>query len=358
MDLGSTLRRGAIAVALAVMVAIPAGSTAAASPTACKVKNVTRGGTYTSLGAAVKNARNGNKLSVRGTCITGRTLIAKRLTIYGVRNATSGPPTLRGTSWGPTLMIQGETSVIVKGLTIKGRKDVVLPANRRGGGIYVGEGCKLTLQNVTVKEFRSNGFGGGIATEGGTVRLLGTTRIQGNKAASGGGIWASYAKIVMQGKSVVRWNKGDGIRSDGPVTMKWESAVSGNTGSGISGGDPTRLFDRASIHHNSERGIVGATAVLRNSAAVHHNSDGGIRAEAVELHDNATVRDNAADTGAGLLEFEALEMSGNATITGNTAKFNGGGLFHRSRATLTGVTCAPAPGANVYDNAPNDCYDY
>ncbi len=50
-------------------------------------------------------------------------------------------------------------------------------------------------------------------------------------------------------------------------------------------------------------------------------------------------------------------MNDSSTVTANSSQYGlSGGLYAHSWATLVGVTCAPASGANVFGNSPGDCY--
>ena len=131
-----------LALALALPLLVPAQPTDAASAKACVVRNVKRGDTYGSLAAAIKQAKNRDKLTVRGICPGRAKIINKKLTIVGVRTKTSGPPTLKGTGKAPVLYIAGDfAAVSLKRLTVKGKATQVLDFD--GGGIW--NGGRLTL---------------------------------------------------------------------------------------------------------------------------------------------------------------------------------------------------------------------
>ena len=66
------------ALSASLLVALVGAPAAAASPTACRVKNLDTGVTKRNLQKAVRAARKGHRLTVRGTC-HGTTSIGKRL---------------------------------------------------------------------------------------------------------------------------------------------------------------------------------------------------------------------------------------------------------------------------------------
>ncbi len=274
----------ALSMALALPLVLPAAPAWAAAPKACKVRNVTRGGSYTSLAAAVKAARSGNRLTVRGTC-PGKTRISnKKLTIVGVRTSKSGAPTLRGRGTGPVLTLAGDfAKVTLQKLVIKGIANQALGYD--GGGIY-NNGGRLTLKHVTIKEFKTKRYGGGIYNVDSDVFLVGYTKIHGNKASNGAGIYNNSGKIVVTDSSAVLLNKGVGISSEGNL----------------------------------------AELQLRSKASVRKNTGGGVAAAGkVTMWGQAVISGNSAEEGAGFNGSAALTMNDSSSIKWNSAVYDGGG---------------------------------
>ncbi len=330
----------ALSISLALPLALPADPVDAAYAKACKVRNVTRGGSYSSLAAAVKQARNRNKLTVRGTC-TGKTRITnKKLTIVGVRTSTSGTPTLKSNGKGSVLTISGDFAVVtLRNLTIRGRATQVVGYD--GGGIF--NMSRASLRGVTVKGFRTKGQGGGIFNLEGTLRLLGNTKIKNNKGADGSGIYNNSGTVVMGGSSAVAFNRGTGIGSDGKFSvleMRPQSSVRNNAGTGVSSTlGKVRMFNKSRISGNRAREGAG----FRGSSAL-------------TMNDRSSITGNTAtEVGGGVFTDGTLTMKGSSSISGNTA-LQGGGVYAQSWATLVGVTCAPEASANVFGNSPDDCY--
>jgi predicted outer membrane repeat protein len=323
----ATALAGILAAGLLVAMA-PAEPVSGATPKACKVRNVTRGVTYGSLAAAVNKARNGNKLTVKGTCKGSTTITDKRLTILGVRTKKSGAPTLFSNGKASVLKIKGPKSVVaLKKLSVKGNPNKVLTFE--GGGIRVRRG-KLTLHNTVVRGFTVSRWAGGISAYFATVKLLGNSTVRNNIAAGhGGGIYAEgHGQIVMTGTSSVQRN------------------VSNNDGAGIDlEGGNLIMFDQSSI--------------VDNHCLPSGDGDGGgvySEGDTVAMFGSSTIARNSARSGGGVLAQSRLEMSPTSSITDNTARIDGGGLKGVSLFFVpVGVVCAPAPNANVYGNSPDQC---
>ncbi len=323
----ATALAGVMAAGLVVAMA-PAERASAATPKACKVRNVTKGASYGSLAAAVKKARRGNKLTVKGTCKGSTTIVDKRLTIVGIRTKKSGVPKLLSNGRASVLSIKGPTSVVaLKKLSIKGNPDRVLPF--QGGGIRVRR-AKLTLHDTVVRGFTVSRWAGGIAAYGATVKLLGNSTVRDNFAAGhGGGIYLEgHGQIVMTGTSSVQRN------------------VSNNDGGGIDlEGGSLIMFDQSSI--------------VDNHALPSGDGDGGgvySEGDAVAMYGSSTIARNSARYGGGVLAQSRLEMSPTSSITDNSARIDGGGAKGVSGFFVpVGMVCAPEANANVFGNTPDQC---
>ena len=336
---------------LALALVLPGAQAAGASPSACQVKNVSRGGTYSSLAVAVNKARNGNRLTVRGTCVGKTTITNKKLRVTGVWTKASGTPTLRGNGKGPVLYIGGDyADVTVRKLTIRGNSSQSLGYN--GGGLF-NVLARTTLENVTIKDFKTRKYGGGIALEEGVVRLTGTTSVFRNQADYGGGVYNNSGTVIVSGSSSVRNNTargGGGIVTEGGLArlwLKWNGSVRNNRALSGAGGGLSAGYGGATL--------MGHASVTGNTAAA---AAGGIdSAGTLTLAGYSAVTGNTAgEEGGGIRIGSKLTMSPASSVSGNTALY-GGGVKSQSDSTLTGVVCAPATGANVFDNTPDDCHD-
>jgi len=353
-----------IVAAVGLAMTVPSGSVSAASPRACKVRNVTRGGSYSKLGAAVKAARLKDKLTVRGTCKGSTIIRRKSLTIVGIRSRRSGTPTLLTTGWRRPLAVQGvrSTRVTLKSLTLRGSPDKIMI---HLGGIQI-DGGTVTLKDVTVRDFKARGEGAGIHLHRGTLRLLGTTRVVWNdsKAWSGGGIYNGDT-VVMTNTSQVSHNhsgkSGGGILNGGTLTMKKSSSVQANSatssGSACAVGPVCGAAGGISSPAGSVLTMKGDSSVSGNTAGL---DAGGIWTNGIlVLGGNSSVSGNQASRwGGGVLVHSQLTMQDSSSITGNSAAA-GGGLMAALSPTLVDVVCAPpAIGANVFGNTPDDCDSY
>jgi hypothetical protein len=345
VDVGSQQLRLIIAAALVLMLAAPVLSSPTtalgASPQACVVKNVTRGGKYTSFDKAIKRARNKDRLTVRGVCRARAGIANKKLTIAGVRTATSGPATLKGTGRGPVLKVGGDfANVLLKNLVIRGKRAQVLDYD--GGGLYQVNG-RLSLRNVIVKDFKGTPqvHGGGIHNTEGVLRLLGTTTVRTNRGY-GAGIYDNSGTVILRGRSVVRNNRGAGIVGIGPFAR-------------------VHLYDKASVSDNAGTGVQVSegTVTMHGRSTIRDNSaenGGGIRSHSLSMSDQASIRGNSATFEAGgVWVGDHLKMRDAAVVTGNHAGVRAGGLKADLSDTLDGVVCDTGSGGNVRGNTPDDC---
>jgi hypothetical protein len=190
---------GGLALAATLVVAAPA---AAASPTACRVKNLDTGVTRASLQEAHDAAKKGHRLTVRGVC-AGPTTIRKSLVISGIRTKSSGRPILDGKLSGSVVTVNEGVKVTMKSLTLRyGLAD-------SGGGIY--NSGTLVLRDVVVRANTAAFWGGGgvFNDYGGIITLNGSSSIRGNIAQSGGGV-DNPGTMVMNGSSSIRQNTATG----------------------------------------------------------------------------------------------------------------------------------------------------
>jgi hypothetical protein len=329
---------GGLALAASLVAATPA---AAASPTACRVKDLDTGVTKASLQKAHDAAKKGHRLTVRGVC-AGPTTIRKSLAISGIRTKSSGTPILDGKLSGSVVTVKRGVKVTMKSLAIRyGATDWA------GGGIY-NEG-RLVLRDVVVRANTAD-WGGGVASiNGGSLTLNGSSSIRGNSAEWSGGV-ASTGTFVMNGSSAIRANSasvgGGGVSNErGTLTMNGSSSIEGNTAANSGGG----VANYGALVMNDSSSIEGNTAQVAGGV----QNDGTL-----VMKDSSSIRQNtAANWIAGVDNRGTLRMRGSAAITANVTAGPGGGVYNHDGSTLDGVRC-PMPGAkaNVRNNTPDDCY--
>ena len=174
----------------------------------------------------------------------------------------------------------------------------------QGAGIYVSEGCELTISGGTITGNRADqiagggyGFGGGIENHG-TMTITGGT-ITGNTAGQFGG----------------------GIHNEGTLTMTG-GTIADNT-AGTYGG---------AIYSNSTVSISGATL----SGNTAQTGGGAICTEGTLTLDGVTISGNNAQNGGGIYLFGTgtVQLQGACSITGNTASIYGKDVYQNLGTTL------------------------
>jgi hypothetical protein len=197
---------------------------------ACRVRNARSGAIKGNLQAAVRAARAGDRLVLRGTC-RGTTTIGKQLSVRGTQNKRSRTPTLAGMGRGPVLTVRPGAKVAVTGITVRGGA-----ADRAAGILNRG---RLTLKDVVVRGNKAREAAGGIANKG-QLELRGKTSVRGNRSGGHAG-------------GVLNW---------GTLVLSYGTRINGNQAATSGGG----LDDRGTvtapgcgrkIHHNSPDDCVG-----------------------------------------------------------------------------------------------------
>ena len=201
---------------------------------------------------------------------------------------------------------------------------MTLSGNNANRVFKVTSGKSLTLRNITVANGLTNGYGGGVYVEGGSLTVENST-FTGNSAAGsagyGGAIYnfgtSLITNSVITGNSA--GNQSGGIANHGSPSLTGNltltnSTVSGNTSQGEGGG------------------LVGAeysTTVLTSSTVTANSVDG---------------------SGGGIRQFGngAVSLS-NTIVAGNTASTSGPNLYgvitsndYNLIGDVTGATFTPA----------------
>jgi hypothetical protein len=241
----------------ALLVPLVASSATAASPSACRVKNVKTGKVTKSLQAAVKKARRGHRLTVRGIC-HGSTYVGKSLSIAGVRTKGSGRPTLDADAKDTVLKVKLGVRVTITDLRIRDGK-----AAR--GGVFT-DGVLTMWGSSSIRGNQASLGGGGVDTDG-VLRLRGSSSIRDNETDGEGGGVRNGDDLVLHDTSSISGNEaehGGGVWSDGAITMKDSSSIHHNTASTGGGGiwnDGGSVVDATcgsggNVHDNSPNDCV------------------------------------------------------------------------------------------------------
>lgn len=95
-------------------------------------------------------------------------------------------------------------------IDMKGASDSALGGPNFGGGLYVRDRVEVTLLNSSVSGFYASSTGGGVLLQGSSgdpglyprLHLRNDSVVSYNKATFGGGIYSSYARVIMSGAQV------------------------------------------------------------------------------------------------------------------------------------------------------------
>lgn len=373
----------AVAVAAGGGLAIP--SVAAAKAVPCTVTIGSR--SYTELGTALSDARDGDTLTLRGVC-PGPVAIGYDITLRGA------PMTYYGNPLDPKIAVGGPALAVlsigagvtatVQGLTIA--RYTTSGAN--GGGISVGPGAHLTLRSVRVLGDASDAAGGGIwagigahltitgrsliadntadrggglaAESGSVIEIRGRTRFGNNVATEGGAILADGASIHVGGRAIIEGSgastgnggailaTGGSILVDGRAIIRDGSATNGGgiaaTGTAVTVRGHARL---GGSHARNAGGVLfltgGASLLIEGDARIDHGSSdaagGGLLLSGLAsalISGNARIAANTAGTVGGGIDTAgtSLAIAGSARIVGNSATQEGGGFFVASGAVV------------------------
>jgi CSLREA domain-containing protein len=230
--------------------------------------------------------------------------------------------------------------------------------------LRIGTSGKVALTNLTIRNGKIGGGGGGILSFG--PLILTNSTVSGNSADFGGGI-DNHARLTIvhstiennsgggiynhnnQTLSITRTTVGDntgtGLVNDGGTLTLTSSTVAGNDAGGIVQGRGTSTLSLTRVVDNSTAGRGGGiflfqgemtirtSTIARNSAATGGgiaNRDGG----SYTILRSTIFNNTASDAGGGIsneaLGFGRLEVDLtliNSTVSGNTAP-QGGGIFN------------------------------
>ncbi len=384
------IRRSVVAglVTLALLATLTAVPASAASANTCKVRNLDTGRIDGRLQKAANHARPGHRLVVRGTC-RGTTVIRKNLSIKGRSTKLRGKPILDGTRSHFRVM------TVLPGVKLTMRNLIVKNANNRPYSAGIANYGTLILHDVRVRNNRI-----GVRNRGGRLTLHGISRIHRNLVAG-----VRYGTVTLNDHSSIRDNRpwsgsdrcirGMGAEADS-VTLNDNSHISGNC-YGVAVGRERRpgsltLNGASSIRDNFHRGVLltesSQTLTLNGSSSISGNGRSGIyvsygtvtlndsssisgnkedgRGGGADLHrgsltlnGSSHISGNSADGGGGVFLYGGtLTLNDGSHISGNSASSAGGGVLvsRWAESPLSGVDCGPGAGANVRNNAPDDCY--
>lgn len=231
------LKRCVTVLGVAALAALGFAAPASAAGPACSVKNTTLTKSYagngTALTKAITAARDGDSLTVLGTC-AGSYFIDKDLVLNGNMNEKK-PTVLDGRRTGRVLAVDFEATVVLNDLTIT--RGV---ANVSGGGGIANQG-DLTLIRSSVVDNHTPDSGGGIMNGGimnGGIIEITRSYVGGNSSVYDGGGIFNYGNVTTY-RAVIAHNEtvgaGGGMSTEGPAWMH-NSLVTANTAGDCGGG--------------------------------------------------------------------------------------------------------------------------
>jgi hypothetical protein len=219
-------------------------------------------------------------------------------------------------------------------------------APQGGGGAANPTGGTLILNACTISGNRSGNAGGGITNEGAVT--MNTSRLRGNSANQGGGIYNGAFGNVNLIDSVIGENTafdGCGILNFGRVALTG-SAIVNNLGPMFS---PARGIG---IHNDDGRVTLTNTTVSGNKSRFQFSEGGGVYQDgnsAVLTLNNSTITNNVASNGGGIYNTGSrLVTMRSSILAGNVAPNSPdcGGVSMSDGYNIIGNTsgCAFSPG--------------
>ncbi len=256
---------------------------------------------------ALSVASSGDIIDVSGT-IDDNIVISTSLTVTITGNSAfqpDGPAILDGTMSGTVVTVESDATVTLNDLTIENGVGVVSDSDSdgAGGGIY-NDGGTVTItdssitDNMAAAQCCGSGYGGpggGIETDSGTLTITNTT-ISDNTGSGGGG-----------------------VDSDSSIVTIVNSTISGNTAFPYDGGGINNA-DGVGDGHDSL--TITSSTISGNSA---YFGGGGIETDNASITSSTISGNKTLDNygGAGIYADGPLTVT-SSTISGNTGSYGGG----------------------------------
>jgi hypothetical protein len=368
----------------------PAGS--AAQPAVHVDCSGSAPGAFPSINAALASIPldSPHVVIVSGMCQEFVDVVGRRhLTIEGQPGAmivaTAQPPR-------PTLLIQGSSNIIVRGITVRAdgirvqdstveMDDVTSEQSARPGLIVSGQSF-LWMRNghlldnagdgllaiegagVRLSQVESRGNGSGIAVNTADVWLLGGVTLEENR---GSGLFVRAGRVRMDASTapILIQSNGVGINATGgsSVHMIGDITVARNNGFGIQGAlgtsielqasGPATAVRRTTIEENGSVGINlagSASANISGPHAIRNNGRDGGRAPGLRVGSTSRIQFNgqaeiSGNSGPGVIaEWNAAIFLGGASVTNNAQESV---RVLRNSVTMLGGMVAGNGGASV-----------
>ena len=284
-------------------------------------------------------------------CVNGELIMNNNTTITGNTNNNADNDT--GIDGGGVFVSEGG-KFTMNGGTISGN------TNRNGGGVIIWRGTFTMSGNAVISGNTGGNVGGGVHVEDRGNFIMSGGTISGNNAPSGSGVYIDpSAEFTMTSGKILGANTaehgGGGVEVHGKFTMSGTSEISGNfasTGGGVWVG-PLGTF-------NMKGGqIFDNKATIANGGGVHVE-EGKFEMEGGKIRINT-----ANNSGGGVSVYKGtFTMSGDAEISNNTATiWAGGGVdvygkddgkFTMISGTIFGNIANVGGGVNVSGGTDDD----
>ena len=261
---------------------------------------------------------------------TGPLSIDKELTIQGPGVSLRGSPLfleLTANDVSRVLEVQPGVAVRMSNLIISGGF-----SETDGGGLWIGEEARVTLEYLTFSDNLALDNGGAIFNGGGAETVTRSLIIENNKAVgdlspNGGGVYNASGYILLEG-AVISGN--ESVRGGGV----W------NTGNGVVELFGTLVQDnKAELEgggvYNNHKMIIHSSTIAENRA---EEEAGGVRNRSSDslLIVNSTISSNEAKQTGGIYNFRGSKVYiYNSTIVANESEEEGAGILNEEDGTIS-----------------------
>lgn len=238
---------------------------------------------------------------------------------------------------GVTIKDAGDTNVLLKDLTIEKNEGT------QGGGVHIENSQNVTIDHCIIRDNKTTevspntgasvdiGAGGGVfVSDKSRVTIQNGSTIQGNTGTRGGGIYVENSTVEVK-NSMIDGNTADDVPKKAPNSNK-------GLGGGIYSYESTLTVTDSTISGNEAKGstsLIWYNSKDEISSEALGNGGGGICAVGKKSDvslDGVTVTGNKATyskkgTGAGIEAQGGSLTVKDSTISNNEAQGNGGGIF-------------------------------
>ena len=244
--------------------------------------------------------------------------------------------TIAGGGRSRVFQVDGGVTANFSGLTVTGGA-----TDGNGGGLNV-QGGSISLTDCNIIDNSASNNGGGLYNSYGTLSLT-DCNVNGNSSSlNGGGLFNSSGTVTLtncsiSGNSVASSavSFGGGVYNRGNITLS-HCTITGNSAT------PTDLYSLGAgggLYNAGTAGLIGCV-VSGNCSGQGSGLYNGFYATSLTLSE-CTISGNSASVGnsraGGLINFTIVTLT-NCTISGNTALYKGGGIISYGSATLTNCT--------------------